>query len=49
MLIAVASNNLVKAAYTAAFAGARRSVVPASALAALAAAGLAAAAWMLRG
>jgi uncharacterized membrane protein (DUF4010 family) len=46
ILIAISSNNILKAGYSVAFAGARASLVPAGALVALAIAGAAAAAWL---
>jgi uncharacterized membrane protein (DUF4010 family) len=46
ILIAISSNNILKAGYSVAFAGTRASVVPVSALVALAIAGGAAAAWL---
>lgn len=48
ILIAISSNNLLKASYTAAFAGARASVPPAVALGLLALSGLGFAAWLAR-
>jgi uncharacterized membrane protein (DUF4010 family) len=48
ILIAISSNNLLKASYTAAFAGARASVPPAVALGLLALSGLGIAAWLAR-
>ncbi len=49
VLIAAASNNLVKAGYAIGFAGHSRAAVPAAALAALASAGVAAALWVALG
>jgi len=46
ILIAAASNNILKAVYTASFAGTRASIVPVSGLVVLALAGLAAAFWI---
>ena len=46
ILIASSSNNLLKAGYTLAFAGGRAGLAPAAALGLLAAAGIAAAAWL---
>ncbi len=46
ILIAISSNNVLKAGYTAAFAGVRASLIPIAALAGLAAAGGGVAAWL---